>query len=441
MLDSTSVQASGSADGPRAGRRHTRRLGRWLGVAVALVLLGSALFVISPLRHRLPQPTVELAVPASIRIPGTAPVFPWPTVGQAAVDVVDVGKVGASGMSPVAATSPGGGVPQGAVPIASVTKVMTAFIILTGHPLGTGEEGPSVRVSAEQAAAYPAEAARGESLVKVAAGVTYTEHQALQAMLLASANNMARILAAWDAGSIEAFVAKMNATAAALGMDHTHYTDPSGLDPGTVSTAADQVILGRKAMALPVFAAIVAQPSATVPVAGPVTNTNRLLGQDGVVGIKTGSTDEAGNCLMFAAKVTVVGREVLIVGVVLGQHSGGNGVQKPVFQAARQLVRSVAGALGVHTVLRAGQTIAVVRGPLGTGTTLSSVEAVTVVGWAGLEVQVATEISAVPSRLRSGTVYGHVTARVGDDQTVDTALRSGEELAPPSVWTRLAHHR
>ena len=441
MLDSTSVQASESADEPRADRHHTRRLGRWLGVAVVLVLLGSALFVVEPLRHRLPAPTVEVAVPASIRIAGTAPAFPWPTVGQAAVEVVDVGKVGASGMSPVAATSPDGGVPQGAVPIASVTKVMTALVVLTGHPLGTGEDGPSLRVSAEQAAAYPAEAARGESLVKVVAGATFTERQALQALLLPSANNMARILAAWDAGSIEAFVAKMNATAAALGLDHTRYTDPSGLDPGTVSTAADQVVLARKAMALPVFADIVAQSSATVPVAGTVTNTNRLLGQDGVVGIKTGSTDEAGNCLMFAAKTTVDGRQVLIVGVVLGQNSGGNGVQKPVFQAARQLVRSVAAALGVHTVLRAGQTIAVVHGPLGTGTTLNTVDEVTVVGWAGMEVQLTTEIPAVPARLRSGAVHGHVTVRVGDGQPVGTALRSGEALAPPSIWTRLTHHR
>jgi len=211
--------------------------------------------------------------------------------------------------------------------------------------------------------------------------------------------------------------------------------------PGTVSTAADQVILARKAMALPVFAEIVAQPSATVPVAGTVTNTNRLLGQDGVVGIKTGSTDEAGNCLMFAAKTTVAGRDVLIVGIVLGQNGGGSGAQKPVFQAARMLVRAVAGALGLHTVLRAGQPVAVVHGPLGTGTTLNAVDEVTVIGWAGLEVQLTTEIPPLPARLRTGTVFGHVTVSAGGDQPFGTALRTGEDLAPPSIWTRLTHHR
>jgi D-alanyl-D-alanine carboxypeptidase (penicillin-binding protein 5/6) len=403
---------------------------------VALVLLGAGLFVVEPLRHPLPAPTVELTVPASTRIAGTAPAFPWPAVGQAAVDVVDVGRVGASGMSPVAAT----GAPHGAVPIASVAKTMTAYVVLVGRPLQPGEEGPSLRVSAEQAAAFPAESARGESLVPVVAGATFTQRQALQALMLPSANNMARILAAWDAGSVAAFVAKMNATAAALGMDHTRYTDPSGLDAGTVSTAADQVILARRAMTLPVLAEIVAQSTATLPVAGPVANTNRLLGQDGVIGIKTGSTDEAGNCLMFAARATVAGRQVLIVGVVLGQRGGGTSVQRPVYQASRQLVRAVAAALGPHTVLRAGQPVAVVRGPLGTGTTLTTVDAVTVVGWPGMEVRFATDIPAVPARLRSGTLHGRVAVRVGEAEPAATPLRSTEPLAPPNTWSRLTHH-
>ncbi len=155
--------------------------------------------------------------------------------------------------------------------------------------------------------------------MSVAAGEQLTERQALQALLLPSANNIAAVLARWDAGSAERFVARMNATARSLGMPHTRYTDPSGYDDATVSTAADQVRIVDRAMRLPVFASIVATPSATLPVAGTVHNTNTLLGQNGFVGVKTGSDDAAGGCFAFRAIRWIDGKRTTITGVVLGQ--------------------------------------------------------------------------------------------------------------------------
>jgi D-alanyl-D-alanine carboxypeptidase (penicillin-binding protein 5/6) len=111
----------------------------------------------------------------------------------------------------------------------------------------------------------------------------------------------------------------MNATAASLGMTRTHYTDPSGYDDATVSTAADQVRIVEAAMRLPVFARIVATPSATLPVAGTVYNTNALLGHDGFIGVKTGSDDAAGGCFAFRAIRSMGGTTTTITGVVLGQ--------------------------------------------------------------------------------------------------------------------------
>jgi len=146
-----------------------------------------------------------------------------------------------------------------------------------------------------------------------------TERQALQALLLPSANNIAAVLARWDAGSVERFVARMNATARSLGMTHTRYTDPSGYDDTSVSTAADQVRIADRAMRLPVFASIVATPSATLPVAGTVHNTNTLLGHNGFVGLKTGSDAAAGGCFAFRAIRWIDGRRTTITGVVLGQ--------------------------------------------------------------------------------------------------------------------------
>ena len=111
----------------------------------------------------------------------------------------------------------------------------------------------------------------------------------------------------------------MNATARSLGMTQARYTDPSGFDDATVSTAADQVRMALAAMRVPAFASIVATPSAWLPVAGLVRNTDGLLGHDGFVGIKTGSDDAAGGCFAFRAVRRIHGRETAITGVVLGQ--------------------------------------------------------------------------------------------------------------------------
>jgi len=161
--------------------------------------------------------------------------------------------------------------------------------------------------------------ARAESVVPVVAGERLTEREALEALLLPSANNIALVLARWDAGSVERFVDRMNVTARSLGMDRTRYTDPSGYDDSTVSTAADQVRIVVRAMRLPVFASIVAMTSATLPVVGTVHNTDALLGQNGFVGVKTGSDDAAGGCFAFRAVRRIHGERTAITGVVLGQ--------------------------------------------------------------------------------------------------------------------------
>src|SRR5436190_4344814 len=234
-------------------------------------------------------------------LPGTV----WPAHGQAAVQI---------GQAQVHA-----GPNQHAAAIASVAKVMTAYVVLRDHPLELGQGGPTITLTDADVADTDRRAGRDESVVPIAAGEQLTELQALQALLLPSANNIAAVLARWDAGSADRFVARMNATARSLGMAHTRYTDPSGFDETTVSTAADQVRLVDRAMRLPVFASIVATPSATLPVAGTVRNTNTLLGHNGFVGVKTGSTGAAGGCFAFRAIRWIDGKRTTITGVVLGQ--------------------------------------------------------------------------------------------------------------------------
>jgi serine-type D-Ala-D-Ala carboxypeptidase (penicillin-binding protein 5/6) len=256
----------------------------------------------------------------------------WPADGVSAADISGFGVVAGPG-----ATRP--------MPIASVAKLMTAYVILRDHPLPSGESGPDITVRPSEAAAYPSQARDGDSLVPVAAGETITERQALEALLLPSADNMAWILARWEAGSQAAFAARMNAAARSLGMTGTSYTDPSGLDSSTTSTAADQARLGMAAMHVPALAAITAMPMAVVPVAGLVRNTNTLLGQDGIAGLKTGSTQAAGGCVLIAAWREANGRKTLIVAATFGQPGTAGTILPNALQAGHDLVLALDAAL------------------------------------------------------------------------------------------------
>jgi serine-type D-Ala-D-Ala carboxypeptidase (penicillin-binding protein 5/6) len=275
-----------------------------------------------------PASAARTAAPRQERLAAVS----WPADGVSAADIGGLGVVAGPG-----ATRP--------VPIASVAKLMTAYVILHDHPLPAGGSGPDITVQPSAAAAYPAQARDGDSLVPVAAGETITERQALEALLLPSADNMAWILARWDAGSQAAFTARMNATARRLGMTGTTYTDPSGLDPSTVSTAADQVRLGTAAMRVPALTAITAMPAAVVPLAGVVRNYNTLLGQDGIVGLKTGSTLAAGGCVLVAAWQEVSGRKTLIVAAAFGQPGTAATILPNALQAGRNLVLALDRAL------------------------------------------------------------------------------------------------
>ena len=233
----------------------------------------------------------------------------WPAEGAAAIDVPGIGVL----------RSPGS---DTARPIASVAKVMTAYVILRDYPLPVGGTGFRTTITSAQVADLRQREAEDQSTVPVSVGEVLDEYQLLQGLLIPSGNNLAAVLAEVDAGGVGPFVAKMNAMAQALGMDHTLYTDPSGYDTATVSTPDDQVILGEVSAAIPVFAQIVGQPSVTLPVAGAVENYDTLLGTDGFLGIKTGSEAPAGGGFVFVDRRIVDGLPVILTGVVLGQDVG-----------------------------------------------------------------------------------------------------------------------
>jgi D-alanyl-D-alanine carboxypeptidase (penicillin-binding protein 5/6) len=265
----------------------------------------------------------------------------WPQQGQAAL-VLGHGRPAASPH-------------QQPAPIASLAKVMTAYLTLRHFPLTGVQDGFRLTVTDAEADAAAHAATEHQSVVAVHAGEQLTERQLLQALLIPSGNNIARALAIRVAGSETGFVAEMNDEARALGMDHTVYTDPSGFDPSTVSTAADQLRVFRQAIRFPVFRRVVSMASVTLPVAGRMTNFNPLIA-DGFAG-KTGSDSAAGGCLAFFTHVTVGARRLTAAGVVMGQGEGSDtsAILDAAGEAAEQLVDSVAPTSpGGHATTGAG---------------------------------------------------------------------------------------
>jgi serine-type D-Ala-D-Ala carboxypeptidase (penicillin-binding protein 5/6) len=365
---------------------------------------------------------VHRMLPAHARLPGRAPVLAWPEEGQAAVEVEGVGSLGTSG----------GSAP---VPIASVAKVMTAYLTLREHPLAAGEQGFSMTITAADVAEEERREALGESTLNVRVGEQLSERQALQALLLPSANNIAALLARYDAGGISPFVARMNATARMLGMASSTYTDPSGFNDETVSTAADQLKLVRVAMRSAAFAEIVDEPSVVLPAVGRVANYNGLVGEDGYVGVKTGSDRAAGGCLVFAKKILIDGRALTVLGVVLGQQ-GGSLIQAAL-ASARQLGDSAAASLRPRTALPAGTTVLSASSMDGRGTTAVTASALREIGWGGERIPVRVAVRPAMARLKAGESMA--TVAVPGASAASTSALARSSVGGPSLGWRLRH--
>jgi D-alanyl-D-alanine carboxypeptidase (penicillin-binding protein 5/6) len=369
-----------------------------------------------------PALSVRRTLAAYVRVPGSAPVLAWPRAGEAAVQVEGIGGVAGSG-----ARTP--------VPIASVAKVMTAYLTLREHPLGPGQEGFTMTITAADVAEQEQRAALLESTLPVKAGEQLTERQALQALLLPSANNIAALLAMHDAGTVAAFVSRMNATAHELGMRSTTYTDPSGFEDTTVSTAVDQLKLARAAMREQAFAAIVAEPAAELPLVGTITNYDSLLGSDGYAGIKTGSDRAAGGCFMFVKFISIDARRLTVLGVVLGQREGG--LIEAALASAQRLGDSVAAALHVRTVLPAGTHVLSVSNADGKQVIATTNGALRVLAWGGLRLPVRVLVRPAGTRLRTGQRIA--TVAVGGAGVEFAGVSAAHALGGPSLGWRLKH--
>ncbi|MEV6775406.1 serine hydrolase [Streptomyces syringium] len=400
-------------------RTAVRRVKIWTPL-VALLLI---IFCVVQAFRPLPDPTLKLTASKSYSFDGAKPSLPWPTEGQGHVEVSGLGTMGSFGE-------------QKPVPIGSVAKTMTAYMVLKNHPLKQGENGPMIDIDAK-AVSDAGKESEGESVLNtVKPGQKISLRDALSAVMIPSANNIARLLARWDSQSEEAFIKKMNDTAKDLGMKNTTYTDASGLMETTVSTAEDQVKLGKKAMEIPALVAITKLPSWKDPSGTTHRNYNTLVPFDGAIGIKTGSTTKAGGNLLFAGQKEIGGTTQLIVAAVLGQHKAPiidtvNAVSKKVLIAAQ-------GDLRGHKVVKKGDVVGRVDDGLGGTTPVVATKDVTAVGWSGLTVRLALNDAGrkLPHSAKAGTEVGQLTVGSGPGQ-VRVPVTLKKDLAEPSFGSKL----
>lgn len=313
------------------------------------------------------------------------------------------------------------------LPMASTTKIMTALIVLE-------------RANPYEELTVPASAAIEGSSGRLETGERLTVRELLTALLVASGNDAAVTLARGVAGSQQAFVAEMNTRARELGLTHTRFANPHGLDaPGHHSSASDLVRLASVAMRDSVFRRTVARRRASIPGPGGVgvreyESENELLGADSDVdGVKTGMTDDAGFTLVAHARRPALG--VRLYAALIGSPSSAARARD-----GRRLLDWGFSQYVRATVVPAGAALGrvPVQGRPGTSVPYGVASALTVPLRLGMPLSQRVVVPArVPAPVTAGQPLGLVSV-LQDGRVIGRGpLVATEGAGSPSLWDRL----
>jgi D-alanyl-D-alanine carboxypeptidase (penicillin-binding protein 5/6) len=402
-------------------KKQRRGVGIWtVLIILPLVITGYAAWaLLRPLPAVHPDKTeIDLTTTAA------AANLAWPTTGEAAAGVVG---------SPVIATHG----EQKPVPTASTAKVITALVVLQKRPLGLNQAGPIITITDADVANYNHYVSQDGSVLPVVAGEQLSEYQMLQAIMLPSANNIADKLAIWAYGSLPAYADAANRYLAAKGIVHTHVgSDASGLAPDTTSTAEDLVKIGQLAMQEPVLSQVVGQSSATgLPQTSIVRNVNSLLGTNGIVGIKTGNSDQAGGVFIGAAKTTYNGKPATIITAYAAASDLSSALagSVPLLQTAGQ-------SFAKATIAANNKVLATYTAPWGAQAHAITQTSVITPAWQGESVRATAKLTPIQAGSKAGTETGSLAVSpttVASPQTITMHL--DKALPAPGIGWRLTH--
>jgi len=400
--------------------RKSTRIKVSIPLAIILVLI---LYLIWALIMPLPMLKAQQNV---IRVNLDTPrsVIAWPGSTQAAVGILGDTVIETNGT-------------QTPVPTASTAKLITALMILKAKPLGLNQPGPTVTFGPSDVAIYNNYVAEAGSVVQVVAGEQMSEYQALEAMLLPSANNIADSLAIWAYGSLSSYKAAASQYITSIGLKSTTVgTDASGFAPSTVSTASDLVKLGEIVMQNPVLTQIVGQSSAAgIPVVSTVKNVNYLLSTNGIIGIKTGNSDQAGGVFVGADRIYIEGKPVTVITSLIGAANLATAMSDSLV-----LINSATANFKQLTLLPAGSTIGYYKVPGGNQVPIVTSSDLVMTTWQGQAVIGDATIPPISyATSTSNTVAKLVIKDMSTGIAKSVNLTLGQKASKPPIMYRLVH--
>lgn len=419
------------APGPRGRDPHVRRARRRRGLIIAAVVttlvlalaggyVGWALTVpIDDAVGTSHAPEAPASVAATIALP---------TTGASAISIAGADEYLGPTASGIWATSGPADEPRS---IASITKLVTAMVVLDARPL-EDDGGPALTFDKADHALYDKYYVMGATIAPMPTGTTLSLRDALATMLIPSACNYAEAVAEWAFGSQGAFVGAAKRWLAANGLTHTTIVEPTGIDARNTSTPADLIALGKLAAANPAIAQIAGTRSVTLPGPGTIVNTNTLLGSGGITGLKTGTLDDASNLLYTATLDVGTPTPLTIVGAALGGSS-----RQAVNDSVLALLGSIAAGFATVPVAEQGQEVGSYSTPWGSGARVVLGEDASLFTWSDTPITVDMQ-THTPTTWKDGEVIGSVTWTAGPN-TVSVPVELEGGIRPPTAWWRLTH--
>lgn len=377
-------------------------------IAIATLVVFALFYTVIALASPIPQARARLDAvhTASDQAPAN---LPWPAARANAVTVVGQHAALAHAGDTKAA------------PIASLSKMITALVVLEKKPLRSGEQGPDIEFTAADIETAKHMASVDGVTLPVKAGQKLTEHQLLEGALLFSANNFADKLGTWAYGSDEAFASAANTWLHDHGYTDSHLEEPTGLNAGNVSTPENLLGIAETLLKDPILSPIVREKDTDIPGVGHVENRDKLASDAGFRGVKTGHTNEAGYCLVSARDVHVGSQIVTLVSVSLGAAN-----DQQLADQTRPLLDSMTTNLHEVVVAKKGQVVGEVTDATGASIPLRVDRDVTLLEWSNEAATVTISPVSLGNPPRVATLVA--TSPLGEDGA-GGSVRAGIETA------------
>lgn len=418
------------APDPRDPAMRRRRLRGVLIAMLVVLAIVAALggYAAWSLTAPLPSPVGSARTPTVTR--SEAVTLDLPDTGSSALSIAGADEYLGAEASGIWASS-GDDSPR---PLASITKLITALVILDARPLADeNDPGPTITFTSANNDLYDQYYVMGATIAAMPTGSSMTLREALAAMLIPSASNYADVVSRWTFGPRWAFLEAARAWLAKNGLTGTTIVEPTGIDPGNTSTPTDLIALGKLAAQHPVVAQIAGSASANLPGVGTVYNTNSLLGTSGITGLKTGNLGGDTHNLLYTAKVDIgTGTPLSVVGVVMG-----GGSRQSVNDAVVGLLDSVRSGFHTVPVAAQGQVVGSYSTAWGASVDIVIATDASIFTWSDTPIEVAMT-TAEPNTFADGEVVGTVTWTAGP-KTATADLVIDGSIESPSDWWRLTH--